>query len=398
MKCIAARVGVQRGVDRGDVVDRERADGRVARCGSAAPAHVRGEPKYDPRVADWRVNQPARDGRRRPPAADPRRRRAGVRAPGLPRLPRRPTSPTRRASRTGSSTTTSARRRRSSTRSSPSGGTSCCRSSATTDAEDWPARDKLRAIAAFILDSYRHDPDLMKVIVVEVTRAANSFGLTHAEPYPRGVRPAWETSSRRPRRRRRSAPTCRPRFAALAFYGVIEQVLTGWIFDPASDAGSRRSRRPRISSSRRSWTASPHPHRPGPSDWIRRVTDNDLVKRLVWSAPARRHRGARVDPDHARRRAGLPARLRGRPARMSGDADSGAGAPAPQPAVAAAIPVPEPTPVVTRLGRDPRAPSRHGGPRGRHRDRPGRQAGDRRRRRVRGRASCWRSSSSKIAN
>src|SRR5436190_2078584 len=24
-----------------------------------------------------------------------------------------------------------------------------------------------------------------------------------------------------------------PRFVALAFYGIIEQVLTGWIFDPA---------------------------------------------------------------------------------------------------------------------------------------------------------------------
>ena len=30
--------------------------------------------------------------------------------------------------------------------------------------------------------------------------------------------------------------------------------------------------------------ASPRPHPREPSDWIRRVTDNDLVKRLVWSA------------------------------------------------------------------------------------------------------------------
>src|ERR671910_337322 len=31
------------------------------------------------------------------------------------------------------------------------------------DAQDANVRDKLRTIAAFILDSYRHDPDLMKV-------------------------------------------------------------------------------------------------------------------------------------------------------------------------------------------------------------------------------------------
>ena len=48
-----------------------------------------------------------------------------------------------------------------------------------TDAEAIPARQKLHAIASFIIDSYRHDPELMKVIIVEVTRAANSFGAAH---------------------------------------------------------------------------------------------------------------------------------------------------------------------------------------------------------------------------
>src|SRR5690606_21659597 len=47
------------------------------------------------------------------------------------------------------------------------------------DVQPLPAREKLYAIAAFIVDSYRHDPDLMKVIIVEVTRAANTFGRTH---------------------------------------------------------------------------------------------------------------------------------------------------------------------------------------------------------------------------
>src|SRR5579862_6858712 len=44
------------------------------------------------------------------------------------------------------------------------------------DASDLTPRQKLGAIAAFIIDSYRHDPELMKVIIVEVTRAANTFG------------------------------------------------------------------------------------------------------------------------------------------------------------------------------------------------------------------------------
>jgi AcrR family transcriptional regulator len=100
-----------------------------------------------------------------------------------------------------------------------------------TDAGDLPPRDKLRAIASFILDSYRHEPDLMKVVVVEVTRAANSFGLTHRDRIREAytlmgdvVAKAQEDGAFR--------SDITPRFAALAFYGIIEQVLTAWIFDP----------------------------------------------------------------------------------------------------------------------------------------------------------------------
>ncbi len=92
------------------------------------------------------------------------------------------------------------------------------------------AREKLRAIAAFIIDSYRHDPELMKVIIVEVTRAANTFGRTHLGQ----IREAY-TQIAGIVQRAQAAGVFRseitPEFAALAFYGLIEQVLTGWIFD-----------------------------------------------------------------------------------------------------------------------------------------------------------------------
>ncbi len=98
-----------------------------------------------------------------------------------------------------------------------------------TDAQQIPARDKLHAIASFIIESYRHDPDLMKVIIVEVTRAANSFGAVHlakiAEAYGQIagiVRQAQISGEFR--------DTVTAEFAAMAFYGAIEQVLTGWIF------------------------------------------------------------------------------------------------------------------------------------------------------------------------
>jgi TetR/AcrR family fatty acid metabolism transcriptional regulator len=95
--------------------------------------------------------------------------------------------------------------------------------------QDLAPREKLYAIASFIVDSYRHDPELMKVIVVEVTRAANSFGQTHLEK----ITEAYELIAGIVARAQADGlfkDTVTPRFAALAFYGAIEQVLTGWIF------------------------------------------------------------------------------------------------------------------------------------------------------------------------
>jgi TetR/AcrR family fatty acid metabolism transcriptional regulator len=92
-----------------------------------------------------------------------------------------------------------------------------------------PAREKLHAIAAFIIDSYRHDPELMKVIVMEVTRAANTFGGTHIDVIQRAYEGIAAIVSRAQADGEFSAEVS-PEFAAMAFYGAIEQVLTGWIF------------------------------------------------------------------------------------------------------------------------------------------------------------------------
>src|SRR6201996_2124033 len=112
------------------------------------------------------------------------------------------------------------------------------------DAQEMPVREKLTAIASFIVDSYRHDPDLMKVIIVEVTRAANSFGQTHLGQ----IRKAYELIAGIVERAQRDGvfkPEIEARFAAMAFYGVIEQLLTGWIFDlrPQGEEDFERAKR-----------------------------------------------------------------------------------------------------------------------------------------------------------
>jgi TetR/AcrR family fatty acid metabolism transcriptional regulator len=92
------------------------------------------------------------------------------------------------------------------------------------------ARDKLYLVASFIIDSYRHEPDLMKVIIVEVTRAANSFGREHLAK----IREAYDMIGQIVEGAQREGvfkQEISSDFAALMFYGAIEQLLSGWIFD-----------------------------------------------------------------------------------------------------------------------------------------------------------------------
>ena len=93
-----------------------------------------------------------------------------------------------------------------------------------------PHRERLAAVAGFIVDSYRHDPELMKVIIVEVTRAANSFGRTHLPE----IRSAYESIAKIVADGQREGAfraDVEPLFASMTFYGSIEQLLSGWIFD-----------------------------------------------------------------------------------------------------------------------------------------------------------------------
>ncbi len=106
------------------------------------------------------------------------------------------------------------------------------------DRKEVSHREKLGAVAGFIFESYRHDPELMKVIIVEVTRAANSFGRTHLEE----IRRAYESIAKIVADGQASGEfrsDVDPRFASQAFYGAVEQLLTEWIFDEVPPADDR---------------------------------------------------------------------------------------------------------------------------------------------------------------
>ena len=169
------------------------------------------------------------------------------------------------------------------------------------DSERLPVRDKLEAIASFIVDSYQHDPDLMKVIIVEVTRAANSFGNTHIAT----IREAYELIGGMISEAQAEGlfkPEIDARFAAMAFYGAIEQLLTGWIFGllPQGPEDFQRAKwlvveticgglESRAGDEGRAAViaaASPAARvfdRDGTGAIDSREMENEMVKRLVWS-------------------------------------------------------------------------------------------------------------------
>lgn len=90
-------------------------------------------------------------------------------------------------------------------------------------------RDRLAKVATFIVESYGRHPDVMQVVIVEVTRQANTFGRKHwgtIQDAHAGIARIVERSQAAGELR----DDIPPAFAAIVFYGGIEQILTSWIF------------------------------------------------------------------------------------------------------------------------------------------------------------------------
>jgi TetR/AcrR family transcriptional regulator, fatty acid metabolism regulator protein len=109
--------------------------------------------------------------------------------------------------------------------------------------DDLTAREKLELVASFIIDSYRNEPELMKVIIVEVTRAANTFGRHHLGQ----IRDAYDMIAQIVESAREDGSfkaDISGDFAALCFYGAIEQLLSAWIFEmlPQTDEEFERAK------------------------------------------------------------------------------------------------------------------------------------------------------------
>ena len=95
-----------------------------------------------------------------------------------------------------------------------------------------PAREQLRRVAAVVLRTWRRDPDLVRVLVREVTRTpqiqqqAEEVGHAY-EAIERIVRFGQERGEFR--------TDLDARLAALILYGALEEILTGWVLGQLPD-------------------------------------------------------------------------------------------------------------------------------------------------------------------
>jgi TetR/AcrR family fatty acid metabolism transcriptional regulator len=88
------------------------------------------------------------------------------------------------------------------------------------------AREQLRKVGAIVLRTWTRDPDLVRVLVNEVTRGPQ-LQQEIAE-----IRQAFQAIERivaAGQRRGELREELDPRLAAVVFYGALEEILTGWL-------------------------------------------------------------------------------------------------------------------------------------------------------------------------
>ena len=100
------------------------------------------------------------------------------------------------------------------------------------EASGVPASEQVRQVTALLLRTWRRDPDLVRVLVREVTRSQHVQQeieeITEAMKVLEGIiRSGQESGEFR--------PGIDPRLGAVVFYGALDEVLTGWVLGQLPD-------------------------------------------------------------------------------------------------------------------------------------------------------------------
>jgi TetR/AcrR family transcriptional regulator, fatty acid metabolism regulator protein len=95
-----------------------------------------------------------------------------------------------------------------------------------------PAAEAVRQVTALLLRTWRRDPDLVRVLVREVTR--NQHIQREIEEITQAMQ-ALERIIQRGQESGEFRSELDPRLAAVVFYGALEEVLSGWVLGQLPD-------------------------------------------------------------------------------------------------------------------------------------------------------------------
>jgi TetR/AcrR family transcriptional regulator, fatty acid metabolism regulator protein len=95
-----------------------------------------------------------------------------------------------------------------------------------------PAADQLRHVAALVLRNYRHNPDVIRVLVREIARSPEVQARIGELVKPIA---AVERIIERGQASGELRRDLDAQFAAVAFYGGIEEILSGWVLGQLPD-------------------------------------------------------------------------------------------------------------------------------------------------------------------
>ena len=94
------------------------------------------------------------------------------------------------------------------------------------EAAGGPARDQVRKVAAVVLGSWKRNPDLIRVLIREVTRSPH---LQEEVAEIGTAMDALERVIRNGQERGEFRASLEPRLASWILYGALEEILTGWV-------------------------------------------------------------------------------------------------------------------------------------------------------------------------
>jgi TetR/AcrR family fatty acid metabolism transcriptional regulator len=97
---------------------------------------------------------------------------------------------------------------------------------------DVPAAEAVRQVTALLLRTWRRDPDLVRVLVREVTRSPHVQ--QEIEEITQAMQ-ALEDIVRKGQETGEFRNDLDPRLAAVVFYGALDEILTGWVLRQLPD-------------------------------------------------------------------------------------------------------------------------------------------------------------------